>query len=58
MKRRGTRSIFSPAAERRVIDKDMALALLGRTIPAVTGISPPALLSALARETWGAGQQP
>jgi len=45
-------------AERRVIDKDMALALLGRTIPAVASISPPVLLSALARGTWGAGQQP
>lgn len=46
------------AAERRVIDKDMALALLGRTIPAVASISPPVLLSGLARATWGAGQQP
>lgn len=45
-------------AERRVIDKDMALALLGRTVPAVANISPPMLLSALARGTWGAGQQP
>ena len=45
-------------AERRVIDNDMALALLGRTIPAVASISPPVLLSALARGTWGAGQQP
>lgn len=45
-------------AERRVIDKDMALALLGRTIPAVASISPPVLLSALVRGTWGAGQQP
>lgn len=46
------------AAEQRMVDEAMALALLGRTIPAVANVSRPVLLSALARGTWGAGQQP
>lgn len=46
------------AAERRMVDKDMALALLGRAVPTVSSISPPLLLSALARGAWGAGELP
>lgn len=43
-------------AEQRMVDEAMALALLGRVIPAVSNISPPLLLSALARGGWSAAQ--
>ncbi|OEO32773.1 hypothetical protein VW23_010015 [Devosia insulae DS-56] len=45
-------------AEQRMANERMALALLGRVVPAANSVPPPLLLSALARGLWGAGQQP